>query len=262
MISGPGDDEVRAQIQIVCGQSGAPPALARSVPFGRLLRRRSTVQYNFHVLVILKALDQQLVHIRVLSRNDEQVPRSCQLCGLVVGVNGADSPTCALLDVERWVVHNSKHSGGHARNSSTVQRVEQRPREASARTEKNPDSEAAHAGLGFALYCHGFEWRRRPAVRRWGDCSGAVLDPADPSTVWVAQMARARSSYGCAGQTDGDHQPAADGSDLPSSDLRRFRRRPRSEPPAAGITRLIAESRRTMEFDVAALSLPCRILAH
>lgn len=67
--------------------------IVSSVSFGRLLRRNPPIQDNLHVLVILKALDEQLVQIPMLSRNDEQVPRTRQRDDLGASVNGTDSVT-------------------------------------------------------------------------------------------------------------------------------------------------------------------------
>ena len=78
----PGDDQVRAQVQVVCGRSSLS-AIARAVLVGTLLSCDAAIQDDLHLPVILKALDEEFIQLRVMARNDEQVPRSCQGNGLV-----------------------------------------------------------------------------------------------------------------------------------------------------------------------------------
>ena len=68
-----------AKAQLVLGPT---PAIVWFVLFGGFSRCGAAIQNDLDVFVILKTLDEQFVQRVVLSRNDEQVPRSYQRGGL------------------------------------------------------------------------------------------------------------------------------------------------------------------------------------
>jgi hypothetical protein len=72
-----GDDEVGATSKIMHWRS-LLSAIVDAIVAGSFLRSYAAIQDDLDLPVILKPLDKQLVQLRVLPRNDEQVPRPDQ----------------------------------------------------------------------------------------------------------------------------------------------------------------------------------------
>jgi hypothetical protein len=74
---------MRASSQIVFGRSPLS-AIVLPVIAGTLVCCGAAIQDDFDVPVVLKALDEELIELHVLPRNDEQVARSDQEEDLVM----------------------------------------------------------------------------------------------------------------------------------------------------------------------------------